>query len=316
MYIRLLSKEVFMGLVSALLAALFIAGSNLFMRRSIDAGGTTKVFLVIQMAVAFAIAFLMGPVKNGSYSINLPIVILGLLTGVFLALMLYFLGRALEKGPPGLTFSILSSASVMPGIVMAALFGAVFGFYYTIWHALGSVLVLAGLFWAGKGVQGMQDLKGWVVLVFLLFVLHVAILVIYQWRAMVLNFPSSLLTSEEARSQWFMPMLYLGATAVELLIFFSSGPRKPFFKEWLYGFAAGSFNCLCTFFLIQATELAKGLENAVIFPLFSIGTILFSNLWGQHLYQEKVNWRACQVCSCGIILGTVDWKVIASALGF
>jgi drug/metabolite transporter (DMT)-like permease len=305
-----------MGLVSALLAALFIAGSNLFMRRSLDSGGTTKVFLVIQMAVACAIAFLMGPVKNGSYSINLPIAMIGLLTGVFLALMLYVLGRALEKGPPGLTFSILSSASVMPGIVMAVLFGAAFGFSYTIWHALGSALVLVGLFWAGKGLQGMQDWKGWVTLVSFLFALHVAILVIYQWRAMTLHFPSSLITSEEASSQWFMPMLYLGATAIQLGIFFRSGLRKPLVKEWLYGFAAGSFNCLCTFFLLQATELAKGMETAVIFPLFSIGTILFSNLWGQHLYQERVNWRACQVCSCGIIIGTVDWKAIASALGF
>jgi hypothetical protein len=305
-----------MGLLSALLAALFIAGSNLFMRRGIDAGGTAKVFLAIQMSAAFAIAFLMGPVKTGSYAINLPIVILGLLTGMFLAVMLYVLGRALEKGPPGLTFSVLSSSSVMPGIVMAALFGASFGFHYTVWHAFGSLLVLAGLFWGGKGLQGMQDLKAWVVLVSLLFALHVAILAIYQWRAMVLNYPSSLISAEDARSQWFMPMLYLGAAAVELLIFFSSRPRKPFFKEWLYGFAAGSFNCLCTFFLIEATELAKGLENAVIFPLFSIGTILFSNLWGQHLYQEKVNWRACQVCLFGIILGTVDWKIFASAIGF
>jgi len=303
-----------MGLISSLIAALFIAGSNLVMRRNLDASGTAKVFLVIQMSFAFFISFLMGPVKTGAYAINGPIVLVGLLTGVCLALMLYVLGKALERGPSGLTFSILSSASVMPGIVMAAFFGAAFGFSYTIWHAIGSVLVLAGLFWAGKGLQGMKDLKGWVVLVSLLFALHVAILVIYQWRAMVMSFPNSFISFEEARSQWFMPMLYLGASVVELAIFLSSGPRKPMFKEVFYGSAAGAFNWICTFFLIQATELAKGVENAVIFPLFSIGTILFSNLWSQYLYQEKVNWRACQVCFCGIFIGTVDWKAVLAAL--
>ena len=305
-----------MGLMSALLAALFIAGSNLLMRRSIDSGGTTKAFLVIQMAVASLIACLMGPIKTGFYAINPSIVFLGLLTGLFLALMLYVLGKALEKGPPGLTFAVLSSATVMPGIVMALIFGVAFGFHYTIWHALGSCLVLAGLFWAGKGLQGMQHLKTWVILVSFLFVLHVLILAIYQWRAMLLHFPSSLFSKEDIKSQWFMPMLYLGATIVELLIFFSSERRRVSLREWVYGCGAGVANCLCTFFLIQATELAKGLENAVIFPLFSIGTILISNLWGQHLYQEKVNWRACQICACGIIIGTVDWKIFSSAIGF
>jgi len=131
-----------------------------------------------------------------------------------------------------------------------------------------------------------------------------------------MNFPNSLFSAEEIQSQWFMPLLYLGATIVEFIIFMSSGLRKPLNKEWLYGSLGGAFNCFCTFFLIQATELAQGVENAVIFPIFSIGTILFSNLWGQYLYKEKVNWRACQVCACGIFIGTVDWKMIASGFGF
>jgi hypothetical protein len=230
-----------MGLISAMLAALFIAGANLFMRKSLDSGGTTKVFLVIQMGVAAFVAFLMGPIKTGSYVINLPIVVLGLSTGVFLAWMLYILGKALERGPPGLTFSIMSSACIMPGVVMAALFGAAFGYQYTMWHGIGSILVVAGLFWAGKGLTGMHDLKGWIKVVSLLFILHVLILVIYQWRAMLMNFPNALFSSEEIQSQWFMPLLYLGATIVEFFIFMNSGLRKPLNKEWLYGSLGGAF---------------------------------------------------------------------------
>ena len=302
-----------MGLLSASLAALFIALSNLFMRRSIDAGGTTKGFLVIQMFIAFLVALLLGPVKAHSYAWNGPIIILGLCSGLVLALMLLVLGKALERGPPGFTFSILSAATVMPAIVMAILFGAAFGFYYTIWHGIGSLLVLAGLFWAGKGLEGMQDKKRWAFFAILMFSLHLLLLVIYQWRAVLLNFPEPYFTADQIRSQWFMPMLYLSAAIIQLGVYLSSERRTLLSKEWLYGCGAGICNSLCTFFLIQATELATGFQNAVIFPLFSIGTIVFSNLWSQKLYQEKVNWRACQVCMLGILIGTVDWK---SLLGF
>ncbi len=299
-----------MGLFSALLAALFIALSNLFMRRSIDSGGTTKGFLVIQMFVAFLVAVILGPVKTNSYAWNGPIIILGLVSGLVLALMLLVLGKALEKGPPGFTFSILSAATVMPAIVMAVLFGAAFGFYYTIWHGIGSLLVLAGLFWAGRSIEGMQNRRAWVILAMAMFSLHVLLLVIYQWRAILLNYPAPFFTADQIRSQWFMPMLYLSAAVIQLGIYMRSERRSFLKKEWLYGIGAGAGNSLCTFFLIQATEIATGFQSAVIFPLFSIGTIIFSNLWGQYLYNEKVNWRACQICTLGILIGTVDWRAI------
>lgn len=305
-----------MGLLSATIAALFIAISNLFMRRSIDSGGTTKGYLVVQMFIAFVVAFLIGPVKTGNYAMNGPIVLLGLTSGLLLAFMLIVLGKALEKGPPGLTFSILSAATVMPAIVMATLFGAAFGFTYTVWHGLGSLLVLAGLFWAGRSLEGMQNQRAWTRLVALMFLLHVSILVIYQWRAILLNHPEPLFTADQVRSQWFMPMLYLGAAAVQVVIYLQSERRKLLQKEWIYGCAGGACNSLCTFFLIQATEVATGFQNAIVFPLFSIATIFFSNLWSQHLYQEKVHWRACQLCTFGILIGGVDWKMIASFFKF
>ena len=302
-----------MGLFSATLAALFVALSNLFMRRSLDAGGTTRGFLVVQMSVAFLVAILLGPIKTNSYTWNGPIVVLGLFSGLVLAAMLLVLGKALEKGPPGFTFSILSAATVMPAIVMATLFGAAFGFYYTVWHGIGSLLVLAGLYWAGRGMDGMQNRRAWVILAITMFSLHALLLVIYQWRAIVMNYPSALISSEQVRSQWFMPTLYLGAAIVQMVIYLKNERRKLVLKEWLYGCGAGACNSLCTFFLIQATEVATGFQSAVIFPFFSIGTIIFSNLWGQHLYNEKVNWKACQVCALGILIGTVDW---ISLLGF
>ena len=311
-----------MGFISVLFAALFAAGSNLFMRRSLDAGGTTRSFLAIQMGVAFLVAILIGPVKENSYAFNGPIICLGLVSGVILASMLYLLGRALEQGPPGFTFSILSAATVMPAIAMATLFGATYGFFYTAWHGLGSLLVLAGLFWAGKGLSGLQNRTAWILFAAGMFALHVLLLIIFQWRALLLNIAHpeelvSFFTAEQIRSQWFMPMLYLGGGCVQLSIYLKKeGFRAPSSREWINGIGGGVASSLCTFFLIQGTEIATGLENAVIFPLYSIGTIVFSNLWGQKLYQERVNWRACQVCALGLFIGTVDWKAFSTLLGF
>ncbi len=162
-------------------------------------------------------------------------------------------------------------------------------------------------------MDGMQNRRAWVILAITMFSLHALLLVIYQWRAIVMNYPSALISSEQVRSQWFMPTLYLGAAIVQMVIYLKNERRKLVYKEWLYGCGAGACNSLCTFFLIQATEVATGFQSAVIFPFFSIGTIIFSNLWGQQLYNEKVNWKACQVCALGILIGTVDWR---SLLGF
>jgi len=53
----------------------------------------------------------------------------------------------------------------------------------------------------------------------------------------------------------------------------------------------------------------------VIYPIFSVVAIVLSKPLGQRLYQEKVNWRACQLCASGLVVGTVDWKAIAAAIG-
>jgi drug/metabolite transporter (DMT)-like permease len=321
-----------MAIIFVCVASLFLALGNLLMRKSLDAGGTTKMYLVLQLSVCFFISILLGPVKTSSYSINGPVVCFGLFTGFVLIALLISLGKALEKGPPGLTFSILSSAAVFPGIVMAAIFGESGGFPYTPWHAVGSVLVLIGLFWAGRersdgdSIQSvMPSKRTWVILVSSMFVIHILLLLLYQGRALLMSrimpgMVTSLsvlpISSEQIASEWFVPMMYVGAVVIQLAIFLKTDARWPQKKEWLYGFAGGIANGLCTFFLLYGTKVAMGLENAIIFPVYSIGTIVFSNLWSQRLYGECVNWRACQVCALGILLGSVDWKIALAALGW
>lgn len=310
-----------MGILLALIAGLFVPLTNLTVRKSIDIGGSAKGYFVFQMLFSFLFSLLLGPLRKGDLSIPLSVALLGVTAGLVLSVMLFSLGRAVEKGPPGFTFAILNSATVMPALLMTLIFGASFGFIYNSWHAIGSLLVLMGLFWGAKGLRGMKEIQQWLFFSAVMFFFHTFLLSLYQWRAMLMNLPSpeafvSFFTLKELQSEWFTPFMFLTSALVQIFIYFRSerGALKP--GEIGYGAAGGLSNLLCTFFIIWATETASPLENAVIFPIFSVIGIILTNLWGQKLYQEQVNWRACQLSALGLIVGTVDWRAVAAAIGF
>lgn len=310
-----------MGILLALIAGIFMPLTNLTVRKSVDVGGSAKGYFVFQMLSSLLFAVLIGPVRTGDYSIALPSALLGIAAGLLLSLMLFALGRAIEKGPPGFTFAILNSATVLPGLLMALVFGTALGYGYNLWHALGSLLVLFGLFWAGKGLQGMKDVNQWILFSIAMFFFHVLLLALYQWRGLLLN-PArppeifSFFSLDQMKSECFTPFMFLTSGLIQTGIYLSSERRKPKSGELFYGFAGGLTNLLVTFFLLAAAQAASPLENAVIFPIFSVVGIILTNAWGQKLYQEQVNWRACQLCAFGLIVGTVDWKAVAAAIGF
>jgi peptidoglycan/LPS O-acetylase OafA/YrhL len=111
-----------------------------------------------------------------------------------------------------------------------------------------------------------------------------------------------------------MPAMFFAAMLAQIAFFLSSERRWPRPLEMGYGLMGGAMNGLCTYCMLWSTEVAGPLENAVIFPVFSVMTILLSNLWSQKLYQEKVDWRACQFCAGGLVIGTVDWGAVAALI--
>lgn len=304
-----------MGIQLMLLAGFFVALSNYFMRRSIDAGGTTKGFLMIQLFVVFLVAIFLNPMRIGNYEWSSCMSLFGIAGGLILALMMASLGRALETGPPGLTFAALNSSTVMPSIVMVLVFGAAFGYHYTLWNGLGSLLVVIGLFWAGWNTSKSQNKIAWLYFVTAAFFLHVLFLVFLSWKALFINFPgeNGLLLSfdmDEAKNQWFMPMIFLAAFLVQAAIYFVNERRWLKRGEVAYGILGGIANGVGTFFMIRATEVATSFEHAMIYPIFSVSIIVLCNLWGQRLYKEKVNWAATAVCLLGILIGTINWSGI------
>lgn len=310
-----------MGIILALIAGIFGPLTNLCLRKSVDVGGTAKPYFVIQMASSLFFALLLGPVRAGDYSIPLSTALFGIIAGLVLSVMLFALGKAIEKGPPGFTFAILNSATVMPGLLMAIVFDSAFGFLYNGWHAIGSLLVLSGIFWGVKGLKEMGDLRKWILFSASMFALHILLLCLFQGRAMMMNLPhpeelASFFTKETMKSEWFMPFFFLTSGLVQLSIFLKAGASIPKAGEVFYGIAGGFTNLLCTTFLLWATIKATPIENAVIFPIYSVIGIVLTNFWGQKLYQEQVNWRACQISLCGLFIGTVDWAAVTAFIGF
>ncbi|MBY0529810.1 MAG: hypothetical protein K2P51_06425 [Rhabdochlamydiaceae bacterium] len=304
-----------MGIQLMIFASFFIAASNYCMRRSIDSGGSSKAFLMIQLTLVFLVAVLLNPVRTGDYSWSGCMAIFGIAGGLILAVMMICLGKALEKGPPGLTFAALNASTVMPMILMALLFGSPFGYVYTLSQGLGSLMVVLGLFWAAWGARGSEKKMQWAAFATAAFILHVLFLVFMQWRALFINFPeeNGLFLSfslEDAKSQWFMPMIFLVCALVQIIVYATTQKRLPNRSETFYGVLGGISNGVGTFFMIWSTEVSTPLEHGMIFPIFAVTVILCCNAWGQWLYKEKVNWPA-NVCSLlGILVGTLNWKVL------
>lgn len=304
-----------MGIQLMILSALCAALSNLALRRSIDKGGTSQVYLVIQLAITALFAILLNPVRTGNYAWSTSMAIFGLVGGAILGLFMSTFGKALENGPPGLTIAMLNCSTVMPIFLMLLFFGSSFGFTYTAWNAVGSLLVITGLCWAGWQSSSHVDRKRWLLFVTLAFSFHIIYLVFLQWRVLLINFPGKEglglnLAAEEAASQWFMPLVFFAAAVMQTYLLLRTQRRAPNRGELYYGVIGGITNGACAFFMIKSTEVASSFELAMIFPIFSVALILACNLWGRWLYKEQIHWKGNVTSIAGLVLGTVNWAAV------
>jgi len=303
----------FLGLQLMALAGALTAFSNYFLRRSIMAGGSSRAFLLIQLTITSFVGILLNPVRAGNFFFSSEIFFLGLVAGTILGVMMMCLGKALESGPAGLTIAFLNASTVFPILGMVALFGKDYGFEYTYWNGIGSLIVVAALFWAGFETFKSGSKGRWLFFAFSAFVLHVLFLMLLQWRSVLINFPGrsaifSSATPEKLGSEWFMSVAFLAAALVQLVGYLKQEARPPLPQEVRFGLFGGAVNGLGTFFMIRSTEVASSLEQAMIFPLFAVMVVLICNLWGQFLCKETVHWRATAASIAGIVLGTVDWS--------
>lgn len=315
-----------MGLFFACLASFFGAFNNYAQRKSIDLGGTCKAFIVFQLFTSFLAMMLLNFSTIKNLQVGKEVLLLGFFGGLILSILTWGIGKTLEKGPPGLTFAIFFSASIVPSFLFFLFFGPPFGYSFTIWNTFGSLFVLAGLFWAAfsskkkdvkievaqkldiekKGSENKHRSK-WAYFMGLSFAAHALFLAYLAFWALILKeaHPKlAFLSIPESHRGWFMPIMMLTATIFQVF-FFLTEKRIPAKKEVFYGVGGGVCNGLCTYFLILAPQKASFWENAMLFPTYAVLIILICNAWAQILYKEKVHWKANFLAFIGIALGSL-----------
>jgi len=298
-----------------LTSALFAAMQNLCMRRSVDTGGGANLYVPIQLFISALIATLLNPVSTGDYGINISTVVLGVLMGSMMGLLMWSLGKSLKFGSPALTFAVVNSCSVLPAVLMAFVFGKGLGHPYHWWNGMGSLVVVIGIFWSSWAAISCTDKKRWALFMAsgaAAFILFSAML---QWKVLLETHGGThwllpVKISAE-NNQFLMPIIFLCAALMQLLGL--RGQPLHFSKETaIYGLLGGICNGSSLFFMMMSTSKAVGIENAILFPLFSIAVIQICNLWGRALYQEKIQWTPQTLCIGGLVLGSVYWPQIFS----
>ena len=301
-----------MGILFAFLAGLLASSSNYCMRRSIDSGGSSSAYLVIQLTFSFLVMILLNPVRMHEFGWDNTVLTLGLIGGLLLGAFMWGLGKSLEKGPAGLTLAIVNASSIVPALVLTLLFGFKYGHSYTLYNALGSVLVVIGIFWAGWTREKNSQSKSWPLYSIFVFVIHASYLVYLAWWAMLLtsDLPLGKLLPfhiQTSHIQWFMPAVFFMAALFQWGAFLKGEKQIPKKSEIIYGFLGGITNGTCAFFLIKAPQVATSWQNAMLFPIFSVAIIISCNIWSQAIYKEKVNWKANALCITGLAIGTIVW---------
>ncbi len=299
-----------MGFLFALLAAIFASSSNYCLRRSMDNRGSARAFLVVQSTFSFFVMILLNPLRMHDFVWNNRVATLGLFGGLILGLLLWGIGKSLEKGPPALTLAVINASSIMPALVLFLFFGIHYGHSYTLWNGFGSMIVILGLFWAGHTSIKNEKWRSWTFFSTMSFVLHALFMIYLSWWAMVLtsSLPLGPLLPfhiETAHVHWFMPALFFIAALFQLGVYLTQEKSMIKGSEFIYGVFGGLANGMCAFFLVKAPQVASGWQNAMLFPLYSVSGIVFCNIWSQLVYKEKVNWKANTICIAGLIIGTV-----------
>lgn len=304
-----------MAFILILLSALFASFQNFFMRRSVDDTRGSHLYVPIQLFISFLIVTVIHPIYHHHFDISFSLATIATCMGIFLALMMWFLQSALQYGPAGMTFAVLNASSVMPSMGMTLLFGAALGHPYYWWNAVGSCLVVIGIFGvSGQGSKPIQKHFQWISLTLLSSVAYIIFSGMMQWKVLLETKPytSFLLpfAINPLQAEWFLPIIFLVSSLFMLLR--SVRVKKLIItKHTLYSACGGGIaNGLSLYFMASSTQIASAWQNAMIFPIFSITVITLCNLWSRLLYHEKVRWMANLFCVSGLVVGTVNWPIL------
>lgn len=292
-------------------AALCTSSANLCIRKNLDHGGMSNGCLVAFFAMSFLASCIINPIFASGIPFSITMLSLGMVAGALIASIMMLTSKALDTGPAGATFAFQNSASVVPSLTLALLFGSEYGFIMTPGLIIGLACVVTGLFWtAARQKTADRVSKKWYVYAVLLFLFQTLLLFLFHWRCLLMQpglpshvlIPFSCALNEEV---WFMPGMFLAATLLQSLYFFTSHRRLLKRAEILWGMGAGALNGASTYSLLLASMIATSSVKGVAFPLFAAAVILLCSIWGRRLYGERISWLANALCIAGILIATL-----------
>jgi len=298
-----------MATIFILFAALFMAACNFFVRREVTEGGDR--YIIARFITAGFVTLPIIYLHHAGFSFDPKMGLVAAATGICLGLLQFGVGKSLQYGPPGLTFILVTSVCIWPPLIMFVLFGEPFGHGYGFNSVAGALLVVAALYWMGKG--GKQDaphFKKWLSWITLACLSTTGFFTLLQWRALLVRegpMPESALLpfhSTAATGDIFMVITFFVAALCQLFI--RTGQAQVATSQrglLLSGLLGGLLSAISTYCLMLGTECAvTDQENAIIFPLNTVMTIIFCNAWAVKFYKEKVNWPANGLAFVGIAI--------------
>lgn len=261
------------------------------------------------------------------------IFILGGIIGILNVVLMHFTAKALKVGPSGLTFAFQNAGAVFPGVILFLLFGSEFDFACSYYQMVGMSLVILGLFLGARSETKSYSKKAsliWLKYAVAIFLARIFSLTCMQGRCVMYKHdkladllkPFSLTIEDDG---WFLPVQFGVSLVIQTCIFFVNSVKlhrkysqegdlngsilkfeKTLKSEAYYGLTGGLANFGCAWMLLLATKYALPFERVILFPIFAVSTILFSTIWSNRLYGERLNLLANGVCFCGIFLGVIE----------
>lgn len=241
---------------------------------------TKKLLLLRVLVVNYFVAFVVAFTKSGAYlpgaqfSIQLPVVILALVLGVFFIANFFIYSKSIDLNGMGVSITAMRMSLAIPVLISLLIYNE----YVSNWAYAGiGIAVLSIVLLIPRQPDTAVKSKIVIYLPVLLFLftgLAEGGLKVFE-REFIQRLDESL----------FLAFIFCTAFFIGLAILFLKKELRFTLKEIILGLFLGIFNLYSSYFLILAL---KSFPGSVVFPLVNISIIVLGTLIGLFFWKDKI----------------------------
>lgn len=300
-----------MALVYVLLASFLIALCQFCILAKAQESGKDEVLMAVRFFISAIICVFAFPMCKGEYHLEPLTFTLALVAGLLQGLLMLYTRKALCLGQSNVSIAVLNSSCIVPPMLMAAVFGKEFNFSYSLLNALGAFLVVFGFFYAARKLSAQKEVNqpNFFKILSIAFLFQVVFLIFLQWKS--LNFktalPLHILLPFQGieESLWFNAIMFFTCAMFQLCQVTTWPASLNRQDVCVFGILGGFANGFSGVLLLEAIEKANSmLENALLYPLLSIGTVCFCQFLARWWLKEELQWKANFFFLLGILLSS------------